>query len=76
MVRVPKQWEKYGEPFETKKESIKREVESPYLTGRVWYHDGRLGGLCQKEGPLKSFSSEGLRTCRGRNLVLAIYAQE
>jgi hypothetical protein len=32
MVRVPKQWEKYGEPFETKKESTKREVESPYLT--------------------------------------------
>src|SRR3954447_13901688 len=32
MVKVPKQWEKHGEPFETKKESIKREVESPYLT--------------------------------------------
>ena len=44
--------------------------------GSVWYYDGMLGHLCQKEGPLKSFSSEGLRTCRGKILVLAIYAQE
>jgi hypothetical protein len=43
--------------------------------GSVWYHDGRQGHLCQKEGPLKSFSSESLRTCRGRSLTLAIYAQ-
>jgi hypothetical protein len=44
--------------------------------GSVWYYDGMLGHLCQKEGPLKSFSSEGLRTCRGKILVLAIYAQK
>jgi hypothetical protein len=43
--------------------------------GSVWYHDGRKGHLCEKEGPLKLFDSKDLKTCRGRNLVLAIYAQ-
>ena len=49
-----------------------------YSDGSVWYHNGRKGHLCQKEGPLKSFSSSGedLNTCRSRNIVLVIYTQK
>ena len=44
--------------------------------GNIWYHDGQKGHLGEKDGSLKSKNDKDLRSCRGRKLVLAIYAQE
>jgi hypothetical protein len=44
--------------------------------GSIWYHDGQKGHLCEKDGSLKSKNDKDLRSCRGRKLVLAIYAQD
>jgi len=41
--------------------------------GSIWYHDGQKGHLAET---LKTTSDKDLRSCRGRKLVLAIYAQE
>ena len=44
--------------------------------GDVWYYDGQMGHACQKEAPLKLMEYADLKECKGRNLVLAVYAQE
>ena len=44
--------------------------------GNIWFHDGQRGHLAEKDGTLETTSDKELRTCRGRKLVLAIYAQE
>src|SRR6266487_405386 len=43
--------------------------------GSVWYHDGQRGHICHEEGNLRSMDSQDLKTCKGRKLVLAVYAQ-
>ena len=44
---------------------------------QIWYHDGiSTGTRCLKDGILKSQSDDKLRMCRGRDLVLAVYAQK
>jgi len=43
--------------------------------GKVWYHDGQLGHICHEEGHLTSIGDRDLRTCKGRNLVLAVFSQ-
>ena len=44
--------------------------------GSIWYHDEQKGHLGEKNGSLKSKNDKKMRSCRGRKLVLAIYAQE
>jgi len=42
--------------------------------GVVWYHDGReAGGSCQPNGTLSTITEQGIRRCKNRNLVLAVY---
>ena len=44
---------------------------------KVWYHDGiNTGKLCLTDGILGNQSDDRLRMCRGRDLVLAVYAQK
>ena len=44
---------------------------------QIWYHDGiNTGKICLRDGLLKSQSKDRLRVCRGRDLVLAVYAQK
>jgi len=44
--------------------------------GNIWYHDGMTtGGTCDSDSHLKSTADTKLRTCEGKALVLAIYAQ-
>jgi hypothetical protein len=43
--------------------------------GSVWYHDGQKGHISYEEGHLKSMKDKDLRTCKGRALMLAVYAQ-
>jgi hypothetical protein len=44
--------------------------------GNVWYHDGRItGNACINNGHLTGLQDSALRRCRGRDLVLAVYAQ-
>ena len=43
--------------------------------GTVWYHDGQMGYACQMEGHLEQMNSPSLKECKGRKLVLAVYAQ-
>ena len=44
--------------------------------GTVWYHDGQKGHACKKQGHLRSMEDKDLRKCKGRKLMLAVYAQE
>ncbi len=45
--------------------------------GSVWYHDGiSTGHICHADGSLNLMTDQAMRTCRGRKLVLAIYAQD
>src|SRR4051794_17527763 len=44
--------------------------------GSIWYHDEQKGHLGEKNGSLRSKNDKKMRSCRGRKLVLAIYAQE
>lgn len=42
----------------------------------VWYHDGMVTKRkCMKDGHLTDFTEENLRTCRGRNVNLLVYAK-
>ena len=44
---------------------------------KIWYHDGiNTGKVCLKDGLLGNTSEDRLRVCRGRDLVLAVYAQK
>ncbi len=44
--------------------------------GSIWYHDGReTGSVCHSDGSLSAITDQGLRKCRRRNLVLAVYAK-
>src|ERR1700731_745127 len=45
--------------------------------GTIWYHDGRTtGALCEPDGNVELMSNGQLRSCRGRALVMAVYAQD
>ena len=45
--------------------------------GTIWYHDGRTtGALCEPDGNVGLMSNGQLRSCRGRALVMAVYAQD
>ena len=44
---------------------------------QIWYHDGiNTGKLSLKDGILGSQSNDKLKVCRGRDFVLAVYAQK
>jgi hypothetical protein len=44
---------------------------------KIWYHDGiNTGKICLRDGILGSQTEDRLRVCRGRDLVLAVYAQK
>jgi hypothetical protein len=46
------------------------------VDGKIWYHDGCVTHeICHLDGNLTSFSYSRLKTCKKRNLVLAVYAQ-
>jgi hypothetical protein len=43
----------------------------------IWYHDGQnTGSTCIDDGQLDSILDNSLRTCKERDLVLAVYAQK
>jgi hypothetical protein len=45
--------------------------------GDVWYHDGMTtGSTCHKDSILQLLSDQDLKTCRNKQLHLAIYAQK
>ena len=44
---------------------------------KIWYHDGNnTGKICLLDGLLGTQSEDRLSVCRGRDLVLAVYAQK
>ena len=44
--------------------------------GIVWYHDGMTtGSNCENDGCFDKFSSSNLLNCRGKKLILVIYAR-
>jgi hypothetical protein len=44
---------------------------------QLWYHDGiTTGNMCINDGLLAGISDDGLRQCRERDLVLAVYAAQ
>ena len=44
--------------------------------GVVWYHDGiTTRSSCENEGDFNKFSSKNLLKCRGKNLILVVYAR-
>jgi len=44
--------------------------------GIVWYHDGiNTGSSCENEGDFDMFSSRNLLKCRGKKLILVVYAR-
>ena len=44
--------------------------------GMVWYHDGiTTRSSCENEGDFNKFSSKNLLKCRGKNLILVVYAR-
>ena len=46
------------------------------VDGSTWYHDGReTGSICHPDSSLSAITDQGMRKCRRRNLVLAVYAQ-
>ena len=46
------------------------------IDGNVWYHDGiTTRSRCENEGDIDKFSSKNLLKCRGKDLVLVVYAR-
>jgi hypothetical protein len=46
------------------------------IDGNVWYHDGMItGSSCQNEGDFNKFSSRDLLKCKGKKLILVLYAR-
>jgi len=44
--------------------------------GIVWYHDGMTtGSSCENEGDFDKFSSRKLLRCKGKKLILVVYAR-
>ena len=44
--------------------------------GNIWFHDGMTtGSTCENDGHLKTSTNKTLSNCRGKKLVLGIYAQ-
>ena len=44
--------------------------------GCVWYHDGiTTGNTCENEGDFEKLSNKKLLKCKGKNLVLVVYAR-
>ena len=44
--------------------------------GIVWYHDDMItGSSCENEGDFDKFSSTNLLKCKGKNLILVVYAR-
>ena len=44
--------------------------------GMVWYHDGiTTRSSCENEGDFTKFSSKNLLKCKGKNLILVMYAR-
>jgi hypothetical protein len=44
--------------------------------GIVWYHDGMTtGSSCENDGDLDKFSSGNLLKCKGKKLILVVYAR-
>jgi hypothetical protein len=44
--------------------------------GNMWYHDGMVtGSNCENEGNFDKFSSRELLKCKGKRLVLVVYAR-
>ena len=42
----------------------------------VWYHDGMTtGSNCKNEGDFDSFSTKKMLKCKGRQLILVVYAR-
>ena len=42
----------------------------------VWYHDDiTTGSSCENEGDFDKFSSKRLLKCKGKNLILVVYAR-
>ena len=42
----------------------------------VWYHDGMTtGSSCENEGDFDKFSSKNLLKCKGKKLILVVYAR-
>ena len=42
----------------------------------VWSHDGMTtGSSCENEGDFDKFSSRNLLKCKGKNLILVVYAR-
>jgi len=42
----------------------------------VWYHDGMtMGNTCENEGDFDSFSTKKLLKCKGKRLILVVYAR-
>ena len=45
--------------------------------GDIWFHDGiATGKSCEDDGHLSTTSNQDLKSCKGRQLVLAIYAEK
>ncbi len=45
--------------------------------GTMWYHDGiSTGGVSIPDGHLNNITDQGIRNCKRRKLVLAVYAQD
>jgi hypothetical protein len=46
-------------------------------TGDIWFNDGiSTGRSCEEDDHLSHTSDSRLKTCRGKDLVLAVYAQK
>jgi len=44
--------------------------------GIVWYHDGMTTGSgCENEGDFDKFSSKSMLKCKGKKLILVVYAR-
>ena len=42
----------------------------------VWYHDGMItGSTCENEGDFDRFSTKKLLKCKGKRLLLVVYAR-
>jgi hypothetical protein len=44
--------------------------------GMVWYHDGiATRNSCENDGDFNKFSSKNMLKCRGKKLILVVYAR-
>ena len=44
--------------------------------GIVWYHDGiTTGSTCENEGDFDKFTSKKMLRCKGKGLLLVVYAR-